>query len=228
VFAPEHQTDMDRVLPAALQDLLTARAPDVREAAWNGLIAEHSPLLLRVARSIGGGEDATMDRYTFILEKLRQENFRRLQAYSPKSNAKFTTWLVVVARRLCLDHYRERYGRPRGSERAGNGASGQRRQLEDLNGSTIDLAEVADPSAAHPLLTLQAGEEGTALQQAIEGLSAEDRLLLKLRFDDDLPAREIARLVHLPTAFHVYRRVNALCAALRHQLRAQGVDRSER
>ena len=50
------------------------------------------------------------------------------------------------------------------------------------------------------------------------------RLLLKLRFEDELPAREIATLMHLPTVFHAYRRLNALLASLRRTLEDAGVD----
>ena len=47
-----------------------------------------------------------------------------------------------------------------------------------------------------------------------------DRLLLALRYDDDRGAREIANLLRLPTAFHVYRRLNHLHDVLRRTLLA--------
>jgi DNA-directed RNA polymerase specialized sigma subunit len=55
----------------------------------------------------------------------------------------------------------------------------------------------------------------------------EDRLLLKLRFDDGLSAPEIARLLGFPTPFHVYRRLNALYARLRGGLRERGIEEGE-
>jgi hypothetical protein len=54
-------------------------------AAWANFINSHNKLLLHVARSLGGDYDAVM----------------------------FSTWPVVVAQRICLDHYRHRYGRNR-------------------------------------------------------------------------------------------------------------------
>ena len=59
------------------------------------------------------------------------------------------------------------------------------------------------------------------------GHAAADRLLIKLRFDDDLSAREIAGLVGLPTPFHVYRRLNALLGQLRRVLRQRGIHEAE-
>jgi DNA-directed RNA polymerase specialized sigma subunit len=47
---------------------------------------------------------------------------------------------------------------------------------------------------------------------------------LRLRFDDELSAQEIAHLLGFSSAFHVYRRVNALLARLRRSLEAQGIE----
>ena len=59
---------MDATVPLQLAQLL--RAPDgaTRAAAWDELIANHTRLLLAVARSFGGAHDDTMDRYSYILE----------------------------------------------------------------------------------------------------------------------------------------------------------------
>src|SRR5204862_509166 len=64
-----------------------------------------------VARSLTTDHDAAMDGYAHVLERLREHDCRRLRGYAPDGRTKFTTWLVVVARRLCLDFHRHRYGR---------------------------------------------------------------------------------------------------------------------
>jgi hypothetical protein len=48
-----------------------------------------------------------------------------------------------------------------------------------------------------------------------------------MRFEHDLPVREIARLLRYPTPFHVYRTLNALLAELRLALRGRGVRDTE-
>ena len=57
--------------PSALARLLDASDEAAREAAWSQLVVSVSRLLLHVARSFGGDHDATMDRYTAVLEGLR-------------------------------------------------------------------------------------------------------------------------------------------------------------
>lgn len=211
-------------VPLTVGRLLAALDGDSRDAAWDRLIAEHSDLLLRVARSLGGDQDAAMDRYTHILEQLRRDDFHRLRSYVPSEYARFTTWLVVVARRLCLDQIRHCYGRLRGSRPADLDASRARRRLSDLVARELNVLEVADPNADHPVARMSALRGAETLHSALAALDADDRLLLKLRFEDELPAREIATLMHLPTVFHAYRRLNALLASLRRTLEDAGVD----
>ena len=74
---------------------------------------------------------------------------------------------------------------------------------------------------------LAKSERERALSQAVEGLQSRDRLLIRLRFAEDLPAREIARLLGFPTLFHVYRRLNKVLEALREALQALGVQDAE-
>jgi len=208
----------------ALDQLLAARDQNARDVAWDQLIAEHSDLLLRVARSIGGGHDAVMDRYTHVLDHLRRDDFRKLRAYVPTEDAQFTTWLVVVARRLCLDQLRQRYGRLRGSGTPELEEARARRRLADLVALELDLHEVPDPAAMHPADRLALRHSIEHLRATLAMLDDGDRLLLKLRYEDGLPAREVAALMHLPTPFHVYRRINALLASLRQSLERAGVD----
>ena len=215
---------MGESIPVELQRLLVAPDGPSRAAAWERLIAEHSHLLIRVARSLGGGHDEAMDRYAFILDRLQQADCRRLRTYVPDSNARFTTWLAVVARRLCLDQHRERYGRPLGTGPESADTSRTRRRLEDLVSAELDLDQVADSAGADPAAGAQAHELRDVLGRALAALDPGDRLILKLRFEDDLPAREIAELAHLPTPFHVYRRLKALLAALRSVLEEAGIE----
>src|SRR5215210_389345 len=83
----------------------------VREAGWEHFLNLHSKLLLHVARSFGDDHDAVMDRYTYLLEQLRRDDFRKLRGYAALDRSEFSTWLVVVAQRIYLDHHRSKYGR---------------------------------------------------------------------------------------------------------------------
>src|SRR5262249_41817793 len=98
-------------LPAELSQLLAAAEPQGAEGAWGEFVHAHSRLLLHVARSMAKDHDDAMDRFAYLLEQLRRDDCRRLRGFVADGRSKFTTWLVVVARRLCLDYDRRRYGR---------------------------------------------------------------------------------------------------------------------
>jgi RNA polymerase sigma factor (sigma-70 family) len=151
-----------------------------------------------------------MDAYAYVLDQLSRDDFRRLRGYTPQARTKFTTWLVVVARRLCVDRLRERYGR--GRER------GIRRRVAELLADELDPAATPDRATPLPDAELEARELTSALANAIGRLDARDRLLLKLRYERELSAREIGQILHFPTPFHVYRRLNALLEQLKRDL----------
>jgi RNA polymerase sigma factor (sigma-70 family) len=93
----------------------------------------------------------------------------------------------------------------------------------DLVSVQIDPSLLAASSQSSPDSALASAERSYALAHALEQLPASDRLLLRLRFAEELPVREIAKLMRLPTVFHVYRRLNAAFIALRRSLQEQGV-----
>ncbi len=195
-----------------------------REAAWKKFLETHSRLLLHTARKLSRDYDAAMDAYTYLLEQLRRDDFHRLRAYVSDGRSKFTTWLVVVSRRLCLDHLRRRYGRASEST-TGAPARLVRRQLADLLAEELDPSLViADAPADNPETSLRRDELTGALAVALASLEPRDRLLVKLRFDDGLAAREIGQIMGFATPFHVYRRLNGVLEQLRAALRQRGVE----
>jgi RNA polymerase sigma factor (sigma-70 family) len=217
---------MDGAVPLQLSPLLRASDSHLREAAWDELIAQHTRLLLAVARSFGGGTDEAMDRYAYILEKLRAGEFSRLRSFDPTRGASFSTWLAVMARRLCLDHHRIRYGRPRNTHDTNdaNALRGLRRQLEGSLSSDLDVAELVDSNSVGPDARTVLEERDTVLRSALARLEPRERLLLALRFQDDLPASRIAAIIGAPTPFHVYRQLNGILCQLRAALESHGVD----
>jgi RNA polymerase sigma factor (sigma-70 family) len=212
--------------PPPLERLLSATG-EQQDAVWASFLAEYSALLIHAAKSVSRDSDEAMDGYAEIVERLRANDYQRLRGYAQDPRSKFTTWLVVVARRICVDVYRARFGRNRPSR--GNAPELRRqtrRRLEDLVAGDAELAAIPDASMEHPDQALMQSELRVAVSAAMERLSESDRLLLRLRFDDGLRAPEIARLMRFPSQFHVYRRVTALLATLREALARQGLDRS--
>ena len=210
-------------LPAL--EALFAPANDVaREKAWGDFLAGSSDVLLRVARIMGGDEDAIMDRYAFILDALSRDDYRRLRAYVNDGKSSFATWLAVVARRLCLDEYRHRYGRAQSDSEAPAARRATRRDLSDLVGSELGFGQLLASADAIPDTALEQREWCSTLEAALAQLDTEDRVILRLRFEDDVSVPEIARLLTLGSPFALYRRLNRILAGLRKTLEAAGID----
>jgi RNA polymerase sigma factor (sigma-70 family) len=220
---------MAEAVPPELVALFSAQDPAARDAAWGGFVALHSRLLLHAARSLGKDYDGAMDRYAYALERLQEHDFHRLRTYRPDGGTKFTTWLLVVFRRLCLDHYRQRYGRSPARERAHSATDDRRlrRQLADGLTGRVDPELIEAPGRESPEAELTSRHRAERLSGALSALPPADRLLLKFRFEDDLSASEIAKAMGFPTPFHVYRRLNALFRSMRLALRAGGVEGSD-
>ena len=211
--------------PIALDQLLAASDSIVREAAWDELIARHTRLLLAVARSFGGGHDEAMERYSYILEKLFESDFRRLRMFDAESGASFSTWLTVTTRRLCLDHYRSRYGRhrPTVTDQV-DPLRALRRFIVDSVSSDVDADSLSDSALVPGDDQAMIDERDAALRVELMRLTPRDRLLLALRFEDELSASRISRILGLATPFNVYRRLNVVLSHLRAALEARGID----
>ena len=214
-------------LPPELSRLLGAREGPEQDEAWGTFLASHNSLLIHTCRTVVRDHDAAMDGYAHVVEKLREDCYRRLQAYTPHLTTRFTTWLVVVARRLLLDYQRHRYGRPRSDNGTRRDERAARRRLEDLVATEIDPEQLATSSSNSPDAGLRREELTRALRQALDEIDPSDRLLLALRFEDDRPVREIAVAMKLPTVFHVYRRIGSALSELKRALARRGVEEPE-
>jgi RNA polymerase sigma factor (sigma-70 family) len=217
---------MGAATPFELSQLLCAADSSSQQAAWEDLIARHTRLLLAVSRSFNGGHDEAMERYTYMLDKLREDDFRRLRTFDETSGARFSTWLTVAARRMCLDHLRARYGRQRESAQPNRiyPLRSIRRALADSIGPEVDVERIVDEQSPSLIAQTVVGERDEALRVALVQLKSRERLLLALRYEDDLSAARIARIVGLPTPFHVYRQLNAVLEKLRLILESRGIE----
>jgi RNA polymerase sigma factor (sigma-70 family) len=216
-------------LPTPLAQLLSAPSPESEDLAWHAFVDAYSRLLIRVAQSMGPEYDESMDRYTFLLERLRRDHYSRLRRYAARSGVEFSHWLSVVARRLCLDYHRHQYGRVRGYGSPADAHRAQearrfRRRLQSLGGGTSDLDDVRSRRTDDPDTTFERTEMIRALHAAISGLDYADQALLRLRFEENLPAARIAEILNLPSQFHVYRRIKQLLQGLRSELVEHGVE----
>lgn len=210
-------------LPRELAELLSAPESDARERAWTRFLERYHRYILGTTRFVGRGYDEAMDRYQYVLEELHAEDFRRLRAYEVDPRSKFSTWLVVVVRRLCHDYERKRYGRVRATGRRALERGDVRRRLEDLIAEELEPGRVEDRTRPNPEREMRQRQLHHALDEAMHDFGPEERLLLKLRFEDDLPVTRIAEVLRLDSEFQVYRRLKKILAAMREQLEREGI-----
>jgi RNA polymerase sigma factor (sigma-70 family) len=79
--------------------------------AWDRFVDQYSNIIFSIARRFSKDYDTMMDIYLYVLQSLRDRGFKKLKAYNGQS--KLSTYLVVVTRNLCIDHYRSKKGRNR-------------------------------------------------------------------------------------------------------------------
>ena len=88
----------------------------------------------------------------------------------------------------------------------------------------VDLDRLANHRGNGADFAVRRNELQEALKRALESLSEEQRLTLRLRFEDEAPVSDIARVLGVPSVFHVYRRINKTLAHLRSELKSHGMD----
>jgi RNA polymerase sigma factor (sigma-70 family) len=205
--------------------LLSASDQPSRDNAWAAFLGEYTKLLIHTARRAATDHDEAMEHYTFILDRLREDNCRRLRTFSEDGTGKFTTWLVVVARRLCVDNRRRLHGRPQQTKSDEQETPEQvaRRNLADLLAGELDADSMPDERSPAPDQGVLNDEQRQILMEAIGHLEIPDQLLLTLRVVDGFLPEKIARMLNLPTRFHVYRRLKTVLATLRRSLEAKGM-----
>ncbi len=215
----------DAATPHALHRLLAAKSPEDREAAWTVFLERHSKLILHTSRRASAGHDDMMDRYTHTLDRLREDDFRRLRSFSLNGTGKFTTWLVVVVRRLCIDHRRRTLGRsPRDPDKTMDLEFIARRNLAALLADDLDLDQIPEEASKRPDADLIRRERAEQLAAALAELSPKDQLLLTLRYVDDHSPQAIARMLGYSSRFVVHRCLRSLVATLRRGLEDRGFE----
>ena len=135
-----------------------------READWDALFAEQLPRVYNYFRyRVGPGPEA---------EDLTSETFERAwraRGRYRRDLARFSTWLLVIARRLAIDHHRKRRAHL---------------PLE----AALDVPGGEDPEA----IAFRSGQLGR-LESLLSRLPERERELVALKYGADLNNREIAR-----------------------------------
>ena len=154
------------------------------QRAFEVLVRRYSvPLFNRIYRFLGD-YDQTYD--------VLQQVFLRLYTSLPTLNTDrpFKAWLFQVAHNCCVDELRRR-----------SRCTLHFSQLELINqeGKTPSLADIPDPSPL-PGEVAERHELEQCLQEAIQTLPPKFRIVVLLRYRDQLSFSEIGRVLRMPEA----------------------------
>ncbi|MGE5358128.1 MAG: sigma-70 family RNA polymerase sigma factor [Bacteroidales bacterium] len=155
--------------------------------AWTHFLEIYSPLLLDVVRLFEREQDAVADCYVFICDRLSRNNFRRLRRFAPHGPARFSTWLVVVARNLCLDWHRHQVGRERVFESVSRMPVLEQEMFRSLFVELVPAEELF-LRLKHRFPALTASQVAEAVARVERTLTSRQRWLLMVRRNRALAA----------------------------------------
>lgn len=164
-------------------------------AAWQKFILQYSNFIYRAIIKYTDGYDEKMAVYLHILERLHENRFERLRRFA--FQAKLSTWLTVVSRRLALDFLRSKYGRDFHLKKI---------RVVSIDAEPDYLKLLAD--TATPEKEMAAGERHeqrlrleSDLQRAMAALSDKERLAVQLVYFKGLRIKEVGKLLELHSAY---------------------------
>jgi RNA polymerase sigma-70 factor (ECF subfamily) len=154
---------------------LIQRAQKGEQEAFSALVNQHERYVYNLALRILNDEHEAQD--------LAQEAFLRAWMALPnfRGQSQFRTWLYRIVTNLCY-----------------NRLPNLRRSLADLGDDVVaDIPEM-DTSHTNPASQIESSETRRYLHQAINLLDSNYRILITLRYQDELSYEEIASLLNLP------------------------------
>ncbi len=161
--------------PAPTTDELIAACLDGDQGAWDLIVRRYRQRVFNVAYTFVGRHEEAEDLTQEIFLKV----FKALGTFDRRAN--FRTWLVSVARNLCIDHYR----RVR-----------KERETFDRGVDVADLSPAA--SSPDPIARLQRVDRRELLRQALREVPGVLREAVVLRDMQELAYDVIAHRLKLP------------------------------
>jgi RNA polymerase sigma-70 factor, ECF subfamily len=158
---------------AETEHSLIQRAQKGDQNAFAVLVDAHQRYVYNLAFRVLKDENEALD--------LTQETFVRAWTALPnfKGQSQFRTWLYRITTNLCY-----------------NRLPNLRRSLNDLGDDVMD--EIPETTIDNPAREFESSETRTHLYKAIDGLDANYKLLITLRYQNELSYDEIASTLNLP------------------------------
>ena len=158
---------------------LVAEAIEGSEVAFQTLVERYQrpvfSLILRMVQDYGVAEDVSQEVFV--------KAWMALSRYDPRR--RFASWLFKIASNAAIDHLRRK-----------------RLPTTPIEGSHPDassiLDRVEDKRSESPDTLVKRHELAAALEAAVASLRPEYRLVVLLRFREELPYRDIAEVTGMP------------------------------
>lgn len=161
-------------MPDTEQDLIQ-RAQKGDQEAFASLVIEHQRYIYNLAVRLLKNEQEALD--------LAQETFVRAWTALPnfRGQSQFRTWLYRITTNLCY-----------------NRLPNLRRSLNDLGDDVIADIPETDLAFDNPAHGFESRELRSYLHKAVDDLDENYRLLISLRYQNELSYEEIASVLNLP------------------------------
>jgi len=162
-------------MPDVPEQLLIQRAQKGDQEAFAMLVTDHQRYVYNLALRVLKNEEEALD--------LAQETFVRAWTALPnfRGQSQFRTWLYRIATNLCY-----------------NRLPNLRRSLNDLGDDVIAELPETGPALDNPARGFESRELRSYLYKAIDELDENYRLLISLRYQNELSYDEIAGMLNLP------------------------------
>ena len=160
---------------AETESSLIQRAQKGDHDAFAVLVDEHQQYVYNLALRLIKDENEALD--------LTQDAFVRAWTALPnfKGQSQFRTWLYRIITNLCY-----------------NRLPNLRRSLNDLGDDVMEDIPETDSTFANPAYKFESSETRKHLHQAMDWLDEQYRLLLTMRYQNELSYEEIATSLNLP------------------------------
>jgi RNA polymerase sigma-70 factor, ECF subfamily len=162
-------------MPESYEQALIQRARRGDQEAFSALVTEHQRYVYNLALRVLKNEEEALD--------LAQETFVRAWTALPnfRGQSQFRTWLYRIVTNLCY-----------------NRLPGLRRSLNELGEDVISELPELDPALDNPARGVESHELRMYLHKAIDELDEHYRLLISLRYQNELSYEDIASTLNLP------------------------------
>lgn len=187
---------------------LARRCADRDDAAWEVFMVRHADgihtaVRKTLARYSGAYADETVeDIFSEVVVSLLENGGRRLRQFDGRNGCRLSTFIHLVSANTAISHLRK------------NSRHKPARTRDDET-----VPEQPDWRDG-PYDAIARRETDETVSRLLEGLSADDRLFVKLMFQEELPADRVAALMGI-TPNAVYSRKFRLMEKLRNILRKE-------